>query len=153
MPSAGDQRIAQKNTFGGFKSATIFSGQVAPSLLSCQSGTFAVGSDIMFQSGAGRLDYIMTLASVQSGLPITFYDAPAPVSGGPIPASGHRVVGTFPGTFNVNGGVVASGLLDGTLPAAGVPMQCSMVFLNGLCCNSRSGQPGFTINWTSEELR
>lgn len=149
--AAGDSRVAAKTTVGGFKSASFYSGAVAPSVLSAPNA-FAVGSDVMLQSGAGRLDLIMAHASIQSGLGVTFYDAAAPVSGGPIPASGHRVVGILPPQFNT-AVVLASGSADTGSPSAGVPIPVGMVFFSGLCCNLKSGQPGFTANWTSEDLR
>lgn len=142
-------KTAQKNTQGGFNTASIFSGQVAPSLLSCP-GAVAVGADALLFSGAGRLDLAFFHQTSASGLPIIFYDAAAPVSGGPIPASGHKIVGILPGTQSyaaVSSGQQAPSL---NLPIAGTPVLIQVAFQSGLCVNSRSGQNGFTVCWTPE---
>jgi len=151
--AAGDNRVAQKNTFGGFRHASFYSGAVVPNLTSCPAGAFAVGSDVMLQSGPGRLDIVLANSAVQSGLGVTFYDAAAPVSGGPIPASGHRICGVIPPVNNSVAAFVGSGYPDPAALQPGIPIQVSLIFTSGLCVNLRSGQPGFTANWTSEDLR
>jgi hypothetical protein len=130
-------------TTGGFETAAIYSGQVAPSLTSAP-GAVAVGSDVLFQSGPGRLISItphQTFLSL-SGQALPFYDGAAPVSGGPLPASGHIFLGGLPNGFGVSGQIVP----------AGIPIPINLTFNSGLCYNSRSGQPGVTVHWAQENL-
>ena len=134
-----------EQSIGGLKSAAIFSGQVAPALTAA-SGAVAVGSDVLFQSGPGRLWAIIPHGPgvlALSGVGANFYDAPAPVSGGPIPASGHIPLGGIPGPFG------ASGLL--TSPNNPIAYPGGVPFKQGLCYNSRSGQVGVTVVWSREE--
>lgn len=134
-------------TTNGYNSACLYSGEVAPTLTGAR-GAVAVGSDVMFASGAGRLNCIIPHQAVMilSGVAGQFYDAAAPVSGGPIPASGHIPL--------VNS-LFAAGSLQGsgTQVAAGVPINVNLPFNSGLCYNSRSGQTGFTVVWTREDLQ
>jgi hypothetical protein len=143
-------RTPQKDTTGGFMTATIHSGATAPGL-NCAPGAVAVGSDVLLFSGAGRLDLVMALQSTQSGLPVSFYDSGVPVSGGPFPASGHKIVGVYPPT-NRAAGAAGSGLANPVDAAPGIPVQVSMPFFSGLCVATKSGQPGFTVNWTAEVI-
>ena len=148
--NTGEQRF----TRGGELTATIFSGQVAPGLTGAP-GAVAAGSDVLICSGAGRLNTIIPHNVMQSGIPVYFYDAGVAISGGPLAASGHRIVGVLPATYNGAQNV-------GTTPASGAagwamlgmtstaPIVVDMPFLSGLCLNSRSGQPGFTVSYTPE---
>lgn len=142
-----------KHTQNGFQTATFYSGGVAPGLTAAP-GAVSVGSDTLLVSGAGRLDSVLLHQhTAQSGqlLPIVFYDAGAPVSGGPLYASGHKLVGFVPAYNNpVSGAVLSSGNLNPPLPQFGVPIIFSMPFQSGLCFNSASGQAGFTVVWTPE---
>ncbi len=145
---------ALKYTTGGWYGATIYSGQAAPSLVSCPNA-FAVGSDVMLCSGPGRLDSVVVRAGDVGGasglqLSITFYDAATPVSGGPIPASGHRILGFVPQFQNAISGAQLSGVIPTSynLPVGAVPF--ASFFSSGLCVNSRSGQPAFTAFFTPE---
>lgn len=124
----------------GTKTGSIYSGQVAPALTGT-SGGVAVGSDVLLQSGPGRLVGVLTHTTYLSlsGVAINFYDAAAPVSGGPVAASGHRPVGVVPGAYGVSGQV-----------AGPIFQPFNIPFLNGLCVNSRSGQVGFTASWVPE---
>jgi hypothetical protein len=142
-------RTAQKNTIGGFITASIYSGATAPGLTGAY-GAVAVGSDVLLFSGQGRLDLVMTHQATQSGLAVVFYDAGAPVSGGPLYTSGHRVVGVIPPVNRSTGGAV-SGQTNPVDAAPGVPIPVSIPFFSGLCVNSRSGQPGFSVSWTPEK--
>ncbi len=129
---------------GGHKADCLFSGQVVPTLTGCRNGAVAVGSDVMFYSGAGRLQAVIphqTLMAL-SGVTGVFYDAHAPVSGGPIPASGHVILGN-----SLNQNRITN---SGDQLAAGVPLVLNVPFYSGLCYNSRSGQAGVTVVWTPE---
>ncbi len=130
---------------GGFKTAAIFSGAVAPALTSAP-GAVAVGSDVLFQSGQGRLWAVIPHQSylAMSGVLAQFYDAAAPVSGGPIPASGHIPLGAAAAAYGVSGQLTPAGI-PFSFPG-GIPFQ------SGLCYNSRSGQPGVTVIWSREDL-
>src|SRR5690349_10676039 len=122
---------------GSFKSAAIFSGQVAPGL-NAAPGAVAVGSDVLLQSGQGRLWAVIPHQTVLSlsGVAITLYDAAAPVSGGPLYTSGHIPLGGFGAPGGLSGQVtLANGIINFV---GGVP------FSSGLCVNSRSGQVGAT---------
>lgn len=127
-------------TTGGGIAATFYSGMAAPALTGAY-GAVAVGSDVLIFSGAGRLKDILTIGTILSlsGVQTTFYDAGAPVSGGPIPASGHRIIGVLPAAFGVSGQVLGPG-----------PFGYDIPFNSGLCFNSRSGQLGFTVTYTPE---
>lgn len=133
-------------TAGGFEAMSVWSGQVAPTVSYSGTGAFAVGSDVMFQSGPGRLHAVIPHQSVLSlsGVQANFYDGAAPVSGGPVPASGHIFLGALPGGAGVSGQLTAGG--TPFVFVGGVP------FASGLCYNSRSGQPGITVVWASEPL-
>lgn len=130
-------------TAGGFESNAIYSGAVAPAV--AQSGNLAgiVGSDVMLQAGNGRLNRVVPHQGVftLSGPQLTIYDAALPVSGGPLPASGHIPLAVLPGPYGVSGQV----------QPAGTPIVLDLPFSSGLCLNSRSGQPGYTITWSAEK--
>ncbi len=130
-------------TVGGTQTGSILSGAVAPTTTGTV-GAFATGSDVMFFSGNGRLDGGFLHQQVNSGVAVVFYDGAAPVSGGPISASGHKVIGVLLG-----GGPQVSGFAS-QFPGAGL-VQFGVPFTSGLCVNSRSGQPGFTITFTPEQ--
>jgi hypothetical protein len=149
-------RTAQKNTWGGFQTATMYSGAVVPNLAGAPNAV-ATGSDVLLCSGPGRLDSITLNPPFSSGLnlAIIFYDSAIPTSGGPIATSGMKIVGYTPavvalvsGYSPVSGNTAVAGALD---LMAGVPRQVSVPFQSGLCFNSRSGQCGFTAAWTPEQ--
>jgi hypothetical protein len=139
----------QKNTNGGWSTFTSYS-----------SGLAAAGSsninvsgpgDFLLQSGAGRLDnYLLQPSTTLGGVPnitsggcVVFYDSAVATSGGPYVLSGHKVVAitTYPGEY-----VTASGF--GANPLN--PVFVEMPFQSGLCVALKSGQPGFTVAWSSE---
>jgi hypothetical protein len=64
------------------------------------------------------------------------------VSGGPVAASGHDVVGIIPASPPTG--------LSGTYVAAG-SYQIDFPFNSGLCISSRSGQPGVTVSYSLEK--
>ena len=146
---------ALKMTTGGWLSAAIYSGAAAPGLNATPTGTFAVGSDVMLWSGGGRLDAVVPhLGSLHSGtvLGIRFYDAAAPVSGGPLYSSGHKPVYDSPvymAPLSGGAGILSSGNLP-VVPDISDPFQVGQPFQNGLCFNCKSGQGGYTIYWTPE---
>lgn len=139
---------------GGDRAVTFYSGAVAPGLTGAPAAV-AVGSDVLIFSGAGRLKTILQHQVMQSGLAVLFYDAGAPVSGGPIYTSGHKVIGRIEPTWN-------AAATAATVPASGVgagfflnsfksPLQVvDIPFQSGLCFNSASGQPGFTATYVPE---
>lgn len=135
---------------GGFETEAIYSGQVAPALTGTRNGAFAVGSDVMFCSGTGRLNAIIPHQTVfaLSGVAGTIYDAARPVSGGPIAASGHIPLGNI--LALPAGNKIA---LSGDQLIAGVPQVIDVPFQSGLCYNSRSGQTGVTFVWTREDQK
>lgn len=146
---------AVKQTTGGFNSATIYSGSAAPGL-TCAPGAVAVGTDVLFSSGAGRLDTVLVhqhvAVFVSSALPVVFYDAHIPVANGPSYASGHRLLTFTPG-FVVGSGTInasASGNAVNFPVTWGTPVQLGIPFVSGLCANCKSGVPGFTVTWTTE---
>lgn len=156
----------QKNTFGGFQTATMYSGAVAPGLTGAY-GAVATGSDVLLFSGPGRLDSITlnpaggagaTVSPMFSGvaLPIIFYDAGTVSSGGPFSASGHKIIGFTPAVATLVAGLpVNSGpsQLPGQDLLGGIVHQIGVPFMSGLAFNSRSGQLGFTVAWTPEIAR
>ncbi len=116
-------------TLGGSKTVTVFSG--------------AVGPDILIQAGGGRLDAAFfhdspTLAL--SGQPVVFYDSAIAVSGGPLAASGHKVVGVLaPKTDSSISGAALRG---------GVVQSFGFVFTSGLVYTTRSGGAGWSASFT-----
>lgn len=156
-PSPG-VKTAVKTTTGGFNSATIYSGSATPALTAAP-GAVAVGSDVLLFSGTGRLDTVLvhqhTAAFVSGLLPVVFYDAHAPVAGGPIYASGHKLLAYIPFIQNITTASFfgTSGVVPNYAITWGTPVQVGAPFFSGLCCASiRSGQPGFTVTWTAEKL-
>lgn len=125
-------------TDGGFQTATIYSGIIAGPGLTAAPGAVAAGSDVLLFSGAGRLNQI-SFALPVSGVPIQLYDAAAPVSGGPIYTSGHKLLATTPGPLSGRDSVLTQ-----------VGMQPNMPFQSGLCVSTRSGMPATTFVWTPE---
>jgi len=130
----------QETLRGGTRSATIFSGIIAGAGLTAAPGAVNVGSDTLLFSGAGWLNSIIPHVSI-SGIPVLFYDAGAAVSGGPIHASGHKVVGTLIGNLIGTWGLLGGGPL---------PIPVNAPFSSGLCAAVRSGCAGFTVTWTPD---
>lgn len=106
----------------------------------------AVGPDILITAGQGRLDSAFFLDSAivaLSGQPVTFYDSAVAVSGGPIAASGHKVVGVLAPGYELGGtGVSGAALRGGTVRSFGMP------FTSGLVYTTRSGAAGFSVGYT-----
>jgi hypothetical protein len=122
-------------TYGGTKTFSAMSG--------------AVGPDICIHVGAGRLDSVTihppsvrTVANgsdINSGLPITFYDSAVAVSGGPLSASGHKVIwkGFADYEKTVSGGF-----------RTGRTVSLGYAFTSGLVHTTTSGQDGWTVSYT-----
>ena len=146
---------ATKFTEGGFFSATIFSGAVVPGLGGAP-GAVAVGPDVLLMSGPGRLDtFTPFLGTLHSGtvLSVTFYDSSIPVSGGPIPASGHKMLWSSPvylAPLSGGGGLLSSGQAS-VITNLGNPWLIMQPFQSGLCVNCRSGQGGYSVGWSAEQ--
>lgn len=116
-------------TLGGSHVSTVFSGVVGP--------------DINICVGGGRLDMAFFHDSAMlalSGQAVTFYDSAVAVSGGPLAASGHKVVGVLAPTADT--GISGAALRGGVLRGGG------LVFTSGLCYSTRSGQAGFSAAYT-----
>lgn len=116
-------------TQGGQKNATVFSG--------------VAGGDTVINIGAGRLDSAFfhpgTYPMISGrGQGVEFYDASATVSGGG-PISGCKVVGVLFPDLSV--------LVSGNW-SKGIFLGAGNVFTSGLGYTGRSGQPGFSINYT-----
>lgn len=114
-------------TQGGCKTHTVHSG--------------TAGGDANIHVGAGRLDRAVLFAGAAtqaaSGKAITFYDSAVAVSGGPLAASGHKVLGTLQAA-NTNSGM----LIYGEVRDFGI------TFTSGLCHTGTSGNTGFTVSYT-----
>lgn len=134
-PSTGQVQF----TFGGTRQYTRFSG-VAP--------------DQQIQLGAGRLESAELLTSqdqVASGIAIVFYDAAVAGAAGPVPGSGHKLLGMLiaaPGSEYPGGRVpYVSGMV---LAEAGLQIRkFGTVYTSGLCISSISGNPGCLVNYTA----
>ncbi len=117
------------NTQGGQKNHSVFSG--------------VAGGDTIVHVGAGRLDnafyhpgwFGLTSGKGQS---VEFYDAAVTVSGGG-PISGHKIIGILMPNLAT--------LISGSWHA-GVFLGAGNVFTSGLGYTGRSGQPGYSINYT-----
>lgn len=119
-------------TYGGTHTHTNFSG--------------AAGGDTNIWVGAGRLDLAFFVDSAMialSGKAVTFYDAAAAVSGGPLATSGHKVVGVLAPSDEMSAtGISGAALRGGQIRQFGVP------FWSGLCVTGTSGAAGFTACYT-----
>lgn len=110
--------------------------------VSVLSGT-AGGHQLLF-SGPGRLDAAFFHDSAMqalSGLPITFYDASAAVSG---TFSGRPVLGQLAGGPNEG----ATPALSGALLKGGIVRTFGFPFLSGLAVTGASGMPGWSATYT-----
>lgn len=150
--NSGDVKTGELQTIrGGGRCITVFSGNAILSGVLPAAGTATGnaanngGYDLLVWSGAGRLNSIMPLAQIQSGLPTLFYDSAVNTSGGPFAASGHKIVGQLPGTF---AGGAWSGL--GIVAWTGGPINVDLPFQSGLVIALKSGQAGFTCSFTPE---
>ncbi len=129
-PNTGQVMFSQ----GGTKNFTNYSG--------------TAGGDAAIWVGAGRLDSAFFNAgsiATLSGQTVTFYDAATAVSGGPLAASNHKILGIL-GFPPGNAPFVA---LSGQVFVAGQPPTFfGTVFTSGLCHTGRSGQLGFSAQYT-----
>lgn len=125
---------------GGGRSFSQFSGALITN--SALSG----GGEIMIYSGAGRLDSCIMHNQLSSGLVATFYDAAIATSGGPFPLSGHKILFVTPPTW-AGGTASTSGSALAFNPNA---VLIGQPFQSGLVVNIRSGNPGWTIDFSPE---
>ncbi len=143
--SSGDLKTGElAHIRGGGRIASLYSGAVAPTLTSAP-GSVAGGSDVLFFSGAGRLNAVIIQSSIApslSGVGLQFYDSAVPTSGGPFSSSGHKLL------FNALLAYGNSGQ-QGAFGPFGV-INVDAPFQSGLCYNSKSGQPAFSVAYTPE---
>lgn len=131
-------------TTGGARTASLYSGALAPGLLGAPGAVAPGTGHVLLFSGAGRLRSIISHQSI-SGVAAIFYDAAVLARSGvaTIQESGGRplaIVG--PNTF-----------ADvGTLQAPDNQLNPDMPFTSGLCVSFASGCAGFTVSYTSESL-
>lgn len=123
---------------GGGQAATIYSGILTGPGLVSAPGAVANGTNVLFYSGAGRLNNIIPIAGI-SGVTVQFYDAAVATSGGPFALSGHKVIGVLQGNTLV---------VTQNAPIGKIETQAP--FQSGLCAAVLSGSPGFTITFTPE---
>jgi len=127
------------HTYGGTKRFANYSG--------------TAGGDANIHVGGGRLDYLIlhppaTAAAgpAASGLTMTFYDAAAAVSGGPLSTSGHTILWQGK-AFDAN--AQASTIWNSGLGMVGrVIGPLGVPFHSGLCHTGASGHHGFTALYT-----
>lgn len=119
-------------TQGGIRSYVMWSGTIA--------------GDVAITSGLGRLHSILPHNNSVSGQPVYCYDSAIAVSGGPVVASGHKIIGGIPAAPPLG--------VSGTFNAPALtPTFFYAPFSSGLCLSSRSGQPGVTVFYTNEPDR
>lgn len=138
--NVNDGRLA--TTRGGGQRATIWSGGVAPNL-SQAFGAVGSGNQVLFWSGAGRLDTVIPHLQMTSGLEVFFYDA-ATLAGSGVGISGQGIIGLIPRTHTA--GHWSGHVLD-PWPAR---IEVGTPFYSGLCASCPSGAPGFTVTFTPE---
>lgn len=127
-------------------SGALFSGTTQPA---AGVGTVQLSNagEMLLWSGAGRLNSIIPLAWMTSGLPVVFYDSAILISGGPLLTSGHCIVGRIPAVWEPS--TAASGV-GGIGSFTGQPLNMDVQFYSGLCVNCKSGQPGWIATWTPD---
>jgi len=143
--SSGDVGTGEIQTVrGGGRLATVYSGILTGASVAAAPGAVAAGDAVYFFSGAGRLNWAQSVVGLLSGQAVTFYDTAVAASGGPIPTSGHKVLGRLPGTQES-----AITILSGSFGPVGV-FNFDAPFQSGLAAKVPSGCPAFSISWTPE---
>ncbi len=138
--TSGDPNTGQVfQTFGGAKTFSLYSGTVGP--------------DKAIWVGGGRLDHVelhpgaAVSMPIASGPAVIFYDSAVVVSGGPIFASGHKIVSKItPGILtlqSISSVAYASGILN-----YGGLWPVGRVFTSGLMLATLSGMNGVTVSFT-----
>lgn len=130
---------------GGGRADAIYSGSLAGAGLGGCPGAVAAGADVFFWSGAGRLVSIQPHLGLLSGAAVNFYDTALAASGGPIAASGHKLIARLPATQEMMNLVTNSGQIGNVNP-----IIVNAPFQSGLACRASSGCPGFTIFFNVE---
>lgn len=151
---SGDLKTGEiQHVRGGGRCASLYSGALFSGTTQPAAGTNLVqlsnAGEMLFWSGAGRLNSVTVLAMMQSGQAVVFYDSAVLTSGGPFAASGHKILGRIPQTLEPASSFLgASGTFTSFLTSQPFYFDCP--FTSGLCMNTRSGAPGITIQWTPE---
>src|SRR5438093_889232 len=91
FPNTGEIAV----TRGGAQAACLWSGALAPVLTGCPAGALTSGGHTQLWSGPGRLNTILVHSYLNSGQPVTFYDAGTITISG-ISVSGQRFIGIIP---------------------------------------------------------
>ncbi len=113
-----------------------------------QSG--ALGVDYVIWKGGGRLDHVElhpTGGSLGSGILTIFYDTAVASSGGPIAASGHKIISKLHPGSQAYGSVGIGQIQSGSLNLGGY-FPIGRVFTSGLVLASLSGMNGVTVSYT-----
>lgn len=145
-PRTGEMQFVRGGALAGsLYSGALFSGTTQP-VASIGAVQLSNGGEMLFWSGAGRLNSVLTHAvqSTQSGTPIIFYDSAVLTSGAPFAASGHKILSVV----NAPSTAPASGISISTaIPGR---IEVDMPFASGLSVHVASGCVGFTATWTPE---
>jgi len=136
---------------GGALSVSVQSGSLltTAAFTTCAPGAVASGGHILFFSGAGRLNNVLPINTVQSGAPVFFYDAAALAASG-TSVSGQRVLGVLPTPHQAY--MVAGFQSGGGNPPWQWRYDMDTPYTSGLCAAIPSGCPGFTVNFTPEVI-
>lgn len=112
------------------------------------SGMFSGNPDgivSLYSGQAGRLNSVylhQTPGNIwsQSGIAVTFFDAGnVPLSGGPFPISGHKLIAVLNAATGNSGQITTTGKFEVDMP-----------FQSGLWARAASGAPGFSVSITPE---
>ena len=147
---------------GGVRTATVYSGAIAASVVAAGTGSIGSGGSVLVMSGAGRLNSFtahwpagVALAgngenAVVSGMPIVVYDSSITARSGlyvdgTISESGRKVLYTWSPPK-----LIASGAL--LLNGNGIfnPVPLDVPFFSGLCIMALSGATGYTLSYSVE---
>lgn len=147
--SSGDVQTGEVSvTRGGQRTACVWSGNIlTTAALTAAPGAIQSGGNVLFYSGAGRLNTVMPHAYLTSGQPVFFYDAGTPTVSG-VSVSGCKLIGIIPAPYQ-GPLAAASGNLQTTF-AWPQKIEMDMPFFSGLCASAPSGAPGFTLSYTAE---
>ena len=138
--TSGDPNTGQvQQTLGGSKMFALSSGTIGP--------------DRSIWVGGGRLDHVelhpgtATSMPLASGPAIIFYDSAVAVSGGPIPASGHKIVSKVSPATLAAQSLTPATFQSGVLNYGGF-YAIGRVFTSGLVLAVLSGMNGVSVSYT-----
>ncbi len=135
-------------TRGGMQTACVWSGNIlSNTALTAAPGAVQSGGNVLFYSGAGRLNTVLPHSFLTSGQPVFFYDAGTPTVSG-ISVSGCKIIGIIPGNYPAPLAVL-SGNVQFTRTWQD-KLDVDMPFFSGLCASAPSGAPGFTLSYSPE---